>query len=343
MRVAVIGAGYWGPNLVRVFLQSPGVESVTVCDIDRTRLERMAGLYPAVKTEESLDRVLADDDVDAVVVALPAAMHYEIARRALEAGKHVLVEKPMATTTTEAEDLCDLADRSKRVLMVGHTFLFNAAVRKVKGYIDAGDLGDLYYIYAQRLNLGVVRRDVDALWNLAPHDISIILHWLGDVMPDEVICQGASYLQPDVDDVSFLLMRFPSGALGHVHVSWLDPGKVRRMTVVGSAKMVVYDDASADARVQLFDKGIDKQHINESLGRYEDFAQFQLLKRAGDLLVPRVDFAEPLREEAGHFISCVAEGKRPIADAENGLRVVRVLEAARVSREGNGRPVKIED
>jgi predicted dehydrogenase len=225
--------------------------------------------------------------------------------------------------------------------MVGHTFLFNAAVRKVKQYVDTGELGRIYYVYAQRLNLGIVRRDIDVLWNLAPHDVSIILHWLGDRLPVEVTCQGSSYLQRDLDDVSFLMMRFADGILGHVHVSWLDPSKVRRMTVVGSSKMAVYDDTSAEARVQLYDKGIDRQHIDRNLGRFEDFAEFQLVQRAGDLLVPRVQFAEPLKEEADHFVSCIAERSTPITDGASGLRVLQVLEAAKTSREQQGRPTPV--
>jgi predicted dehydrogenase len=199
----------------------------------------------------------------------------------------------------------------------------------------------VYYIYSQRLNLGIVRKDVDALWNLAPHDISIILHWLGDQQPVEVTYGGASYLQKGIDDVSFVTLRFESGALAHLHVSWLDPSKVRRMTVVGSSKMVVYDDVSAERRVQLFDKGIDRQGMDRNLGQFEDFAQFQLLQRAGDLLIPKINFTEPLKEESNHFIECVRQNTKPIADGQNGLEVVRVLEAASTSRENQGRPTRI--
>jgi predicted dehydrogenase len=341
MKVAVVGAGYWGPNLVRVFAQNADVEKVTVCDIDRKRLDRMKKAHPGIDVADDLDKLLADASVDAVVVALPAALHYEATRKALLAGKHVLVEKPLASTAAEAEELCELAERGKRVLMVGHTFLFNAAVKRVKEYIDGGTLGEVYYVYGQRLNLGIVRKDVDALWNLAPHDISILLHWLGDRTPEQVSYQGASYLQPGVDDVGFLAMKFPGGVMGHIHVSWLDPGKVRRMTVVGSAKMVVYDDVSADARVQLFDKGIDRKQIDTSLGSFNDYAEFQLLQRAGDLLIPRVDFPEPLKEEAAHFVACCRGGVKPIADGANGLRVVRVLEAARRSRDAGGATVRL--
>lgn len=341
MKVAVVGAGYWGPNLVRVFSQSTGVAGVTVCDIDRARLDRMKKAHPGIEVVDDLDRMLADASIDAVVVALPAALHHAAAKKALLAGKHVLVEKPLASTAAEAEELCALAETHGRVLMVGHTFLFNAAVKKVKDYIDGGTLGEVYYVYGQRLNLGIVRRDVDALWNLAPHDISILLHWLGDRAPEEVSYTGASYLQPGVDDVGFLSMRFPGGVMGHIHVSWLDPGKVRRMTVVGSAKMVVYDDVSTDARVQLFDKGIDRKRMDTNLGGFESYAEFQLLQRAGDLLIPRVDFPEPLKEEAAHFVACCREGKRPLADGANGLRVVRVLEGAHRSREAGGAAVRI--
>lgn len=343
MKLAVVGAGYWGPNLVRVFVQHPQVQSVTVCDNDASRLERMKELYPAVDLASEIDRVISDPSIEAVVIALPAAMHYEVTRKALEAGKDVLVEKPLASTVAEGEALCRLARERERVLMVGHTFLFNAAVRKVKSYIDEGTLGDLYYLYGHRLNLGIVRNDVDALWNLAPHDISIMLHWLGNELPEEVTCHGASYLQPGVDDVAFLTLRFPSGVLGHVHVSWLDPSKVRQMTVVGSKKMVVYDDVSAEARVRLYDKGIDRRQMDSHLGRFEDFAEFQFLQRAGDLLIPRVQFREPLKEEAEHFVRCVRERSEPLPNGPNGLQVLRVLEAAKRSREARGRPARIEE
>ena len=341
MRVAVLGAGYWGPNLVRVFAQNPDVASVTVCDIDRKRLDKIKKSQPGVDLADDYDKLLAGGTIDAVVVALPAALHFEAARKALAAGKHVLVEKPLASTAKEAEELCELAERGGRVLMVGHTFLFNAAVRRVKEYIDRGVLGEVYYVYGQRLNLGIVRKDVDALWNLAPHDISILLHWLGDRTPEQVSYQGASYLQPGVEDVGFLAMKFPGGIMGHIHVSWLDPGKVRRMTVVGSAKMVVYDDVSADARVQLFDKGIDRKQTDTNLGTFTEYSEFQLLQRAGDLLIPRVDFPEPLKEEAAHFVACCRGGVTPIADGANGLRVVRVLEAARRSHEHGGATVRL--
>jgi predicted dehydrogenase len=342
VRIAVVGVGYWGPNLVRVFVQHAKVESVVVCDLDRSRLDRMRVLYPTIETRERMDDVLDDPSIDGVVLALPAALHHEATRRALRAGKDVLVEKPLAMTVPEGRELCSLARDRGRVLMVGHTFLFNAAVRKVKQYVDSGELGTIYYIYAQRLNLGIVRRDVDVLWNLAPHDVSIVLHWLGDRLPVEVTCQGSSYLQRELDDVSFLMMRFADEILAHVHVSWLDPSKVRRMTVVGSSKMAVYDDTSAEARVQLFDKGIDRQHIDRNMGRFEDFAEFQLVQRAGDLLIPRVAFAEPLKEEADHFVSCIASRSTPITDGENGLRVLQVLEAATRSRREQGRPVRLD-
>jgi predicted dehydrogenase len=341
MHVAVVGTGYWGPNLVRVFNSHPQVDRLSVCDTDRSRLNRMQALYPGVALEDDLERVMADESIEAVVLALPTQLHYQATKQALQARKHVFVEKPLARTVAEAEELCGLAEEMGKVLMVGHTFLFNSAVRKVKGYVDSGDLGEVYYVYGQRLNLGIVRSDVDALWNLAPHDVSILLYWLGAGLPEEVVCSGSSHLQPGIDDVSFLILRFGNGVLGHLHVSWLDPNKVRRMTVVGSKKMVVYDDVAAEARVQLFDKGIDRKQTDRNLGRFEDFAQFQLLRRAGDLLVPKVDFVEPLQQEAAHFMNCVREGERPLSDGRNGLDVVRVLEAASRSRNNDGKPERI--
>ena len=225
--------------------------------------------------------------------------------------------------------------------MVGHTFEYNPAVQKVKEYIKGGDLGEVYYIYSQRLNLGQVRRDVNVFWNLAPHDISIVLCWLEEE-PESVSAKGVTVLQKGIEDVVFLHMKFPGGRSAHIHTSWLDPNKVRRMTVVGSKKMVVYDDTLADARVQLFDKGVDRKNLSQNLGEYDDFGKFQLIQRAGDLLIPKVDATEPLRVECAHFVECVASGKKPQTDGANGLRVVKILEAGQASLNENGIEVAVK-
>lgn len=345
VNVALIGVGYWGPNVARALAEVDGARLHTLCDADPERLTRLRRLYPDTRFVSDVEAVLADSDIDAVVIATPVVTHHELARKALLAGKHVLVEKPLAATSAQCEELIGLASERRLTLMVGHVFLFNAAVRKVKDYIDTGELGEILYIYAQRLNLGQVRRDVNALWNFGPHDVSILCYWL-DAQPERVIARGYSYVQPDIEDVVFMTLDFPNKVGANVHISWLDPLKVRRMTVVGSKKMVVYDDVSADARITVYDKGVSRKARTAGagqspLGSYETFGEFQLLLRAGDVVIPKVDFVEPLRVECEHFIACITSGSRPMTDGNDGLRVVRVLEAAQRSLANDGRPEAI--
>ncbi len=336
VNIALVGVGYWGPNLARAISELDEARLQTVCDRDSARLERLRRQYPGAKFVANFDDVLADEEVHAVILATPVVTHYALARKALLAGKHILVEKPLAATTAQCEDLIRLAAERSLTLMVGHVFLYNAAVRKVKAYIDSGELGDVRYIYSQRLNLGQVRQDVNALWNFAPHDISILCYWL-NAEPERVIARGYSYVQPEIEDVVFMTLDFPNQVGANVHISWLDPLKVRRMTVVGSEKMVIYDDVSADARITVYDKGVSRtvrgapRDIAESLGSYETFGEFQMLLRAGDVLIPKVDFGEPLLVECQHFVDCVRSGDTPLTDGRDGLRVVRVLEAAQRS------------
>lgn len=336
--IAVVGAGYWGPNLIRNF--SAVGHLVAVVDRDEARLQKQRLLYPGVLYTADIEEVLASDAVDGVALATPADSHYALAKKVIEAGKSVFVEKPLAQTVAECEDLIDLAAERGVVLMVGHTFEFNAAVQYVEKCIEQNELGQIYYIYSQRLNLGVVRSDINALWNLAPHDISIALRWLKK-MPVRVDARGYTYLQPGIEDVVYLNMEFEDGIAVHVHVSWLDPGKVRRMTVVGSEKMIVYDDASTEAKIQLYDKGIDRRGLDGSLGDFDSFGKFQLIQRAGDVLIPRIDFAEPLRNECQHFVECIVAGKKPLTDGENGLRVVKILEAASRSLAAGGASIEL--
>jgi predicted dehydrogenase len=344
--IAVIGVGYWGPNLVRNLAATGQGQLRVVCDQSPKRLQEMGRLYPAADLTASSDEALSRSDVDAVVVATPAGTHYQLARQVLESGRSVFVEKPLARSVRECEELIELAQSKNSVLMVGHTFEYNAAVEYVESLIDAHELGQIYYLYSQRLNLGVVRHDVNALWNLAPHDISIALRWLKKE-PARVRARGYTYLQAGVEDVVYVDLEFDDGVAVHIHVSWLDPGKVRRTTVVGSRKMVVYDDGSTDAKIQLFDKGIDRERLDEgedfaSLGEFDSFGKFQLTQRAGDVLIPKIDFAEPLRRECAHFVDCVDSGTRPLTDGENGLRVVRVLEGATRSIQSGGTPVELQ-
>lgn len=336
IRAAVVGLGYWGPNLVRVAAESPDFELAAICDADAGRLESIGRRHPGARATASFDSVLDDAAIDAVVLATPAETHHRLVRAALDAGKHVLVEKPMARTVEECEDLIQAATSANRVVMPGHVFLYNAGVRKVRDYIASGELGDVYYAYSQRLNLGQVRRDVNALWNFAPHDLSI-LDWWFDATPERVTANGFSYIQPGIEDVVFMTLEYPNGIGANVHISWLDPHKVRLMTVVGSEKMVVYDDTSADERIRLYDKGVVKKMLDgadQSLGRFETFAQFQLLLRAGDVLIPKIDFVEPLQLEFADFAAAIRGEHPPLSDAQLGLHVVRSLVAAQAAMRG---------
>lgn len=325
--VALVGYGYWGPNLARNVAACPGGRLHTVCDVDPASQARARKLHPGARVTDDWESVLQDPAVDAVIIALPVGLHHSFALEALDAGKHVLVEKPLARSVAECDELIQVADRVGRVLMVGHTFEFNAAVKLIGDYVRSGELGDPYYVSMRRTNLGIVRSDENAMWSLAPHDISILVSWLQRA-PLSVSATGMARLQPDIEDVVFMSVRFEEDIIGHVHCSWLDPSKVRDATIVGSRKMAVYDDVSQDMKVRLYDKGIVKQ---TSLGRYETFARFQMLARAGDMLVPKVEFREPLALEMEHFVGCVASGATPLTDGSNGRRVVAVLEAAQRS------------
>jgi predicted dehydrogenase len=330
VNVALIGLGYWGPNLARNLSVLSRARLHAVCDTRAERLEHFGRQYSGVKTMANAEDVFADPEIDAVVIATPVQTHFELAAAALRAGKHVMVEKPLAQSSQQCEELIALADAGQLILMTGHVFIYNAAVRKVKEYIQSGELGEIYYVYSQRLNLGVIRQDVNALWNFCPHDFSILRYWL-EAEPERIYAHGNSYVQPGIEDVVFVNMDFPNGVGANVHISWLDPNKLRRMTVVGSEKMVIYDDVSADAKVLVYDKGVSKKPQAESLGRYESFGEFQLLLRAGDVLIPKIDFVEPLKLECQHFVDCVLSGSQPLTDGRDGLKVVQMLEAAQAS------------
>jgi predicted dehydrogenase len=349
-RVGVVGAGYWGPNLIRNLAELPRSPLAAVADRDATRLDFARTRYPQVRFYGDIGELLADPEVNAVVLATPAELHERHALAALEAGKHVFVEKPLATTSAACRLLASAAERRGRVLMVGHTFLHNDAVRWVKERIDSGDLGEVLYLYSRRLNLGQVRQDVNVVWNLAPHDVSIMLYLLGQ-RPSRVTCHGQSFLQKGVEDVGLLVLEFdetPTGArrAAHIHVSWLDPNKVREVVVVGSKKMVVYDDVDADHTIRVYDKGVDRRPEQSSQDgdpreRLDSFGEFKLWLRWGDLTVPKLRVSEPLRNEMAHFVHCVETGERPLTDATNGLEVVRVLEAADESLRAGSRPIEI--
>jgi predicted dehydrogenase len=322
--VAQLGVGYWGPNLLRNLVANKTCRVSKVVDLSGERRDYVKRLYPSIKVTDKAELVFDDPSIDAVVIATPVNTHFEMAVNALKAGKHVLVEKPMARTIEEVRQIGKVAGSKNLVAMVGHTFLYNAAVRYVKKLIDSGDLGDIRYIYSQRLNLGRIRPDVDALWNFAPHDISIIQYWLGNPTPVSVTRRGIDYIQNGIDDVVFLNIIYPNKVMANVHVSWLDPNKIRRITVVGSKKMVVYDDM-ADNKIAIFDKGIDPV---AKLGENMDYdnLNFQTFShRSGDVLLPRIDFKEPLKVEIEHFIDCIQNGRECLTDVKHALEVVRIL------------------
>jgi predicted dehydrogenase len=331
--IAVVGTGDWGANLVRNFASLGGSRLVALCDSDPQRLAATTARYPGTRACSLVEQVAAASDVQAVVVSASAVNHYPLARTLLEAGKDVFVEKPLTLEVAHAEELVRLAAKHGRILMVGHLLLYHPAVRYLKQMVTRGDLGDVFYIYSQRVNLGKVRRDENALWSFAPHDLSVILHLL-DAEPVDVVARGSAFLQPRVEDVVFLDLRFPGGGLAHVHVSWLDPHKLRKVTVVGSQKMVVFDDMEASEKVRVYDKGVERGGQVVSYGD-------ALTVRSGDILIPKISLQEPLRLECQHFVECVRDRKTPLTDGADGLRVVRVLAAAQASLEQGGAPVPV--
>jgi predicted dehydrogenase len=339
VNVGVIGYGYWGPHLVRNLSELPNCRVAMLADLEASRREQAARRYPGLRTTADAGDLFAAADLDAVVIATPICTHFDLARRALEAGKHCLVEKPLAEHADEARELVTLAEQRNLVLMVGHTFLYNEAVRDVRRRIERGELGQVYYLYSQRLNLGKVQSDTNALWSLAPHDVSIFCYLVGG-RPTRVAARGVCYIQDGIQDVVFLTLTFAGGVMAHAHVSWLDPNKVRRVTVVGSEKMVIYDDM-ADAKVAVYDKGVSRRNLEVSLGPFETFGQYQLLYRAGDVLLPKVNVVEPLHVETAEFIGCIESGRKPLADGRNGLDVVAVLEAAQRSLDTGGADVEL--
>jgi predicted dehydrogenase len=305
--------------------QNPRVDLRWICDWDDKGLEMAKAMAPTARQTIDHTELLADPDMTGVVIATPVDSHYRLALAALQASKHVLVEKPLCRTTQEAQDLCSEAERCGMRLMVGHTFLYNGAVRKIKAMIDSGELGDIHYIFSRRLNLGIVRQDVDVLWSLAPHDLSILNYWL-DRPVERASATGDAFLQDGIADVVFAHLTYAGNVAGHVLVSWLDPNKVRQITVVGTRRMLVFDDVSTDARIVVYDKGIDRTSLEENLGTSDSFAQHQLKLRAGDAWLPRVEFREPLMVQLDEFVDCIVGGRRPFTDGQAGLAVVRLLE-----------------
>ena len=333
VRVGVIGCGYWGPHLVRNLHEMPEAELIGVSDLRPERLDYVGSRYPGVRLLSDHHDLLATD-VDAVVVASPIHTHYAVARDALVAGKHVLVEKPLATNVMEAADLVTLARARRRVLMAGHTFLYNPAVQELRRLVQAGELGRIYYGDAARLNLGLFQRHANVLWDLAPHDISILMHVLGQD-PVMVSARGSTCVQADVHDVCYMEIQFSGGTSAHVHVSWLDPDKVRRLTLVGDRRMAVFDDVSATTKLRIYDQGVEYPVT-------DNYGEFELAYRHGEIVIPYIAWREPLRLECEHFLDCVRRGDRPLSDGEQGLAVVATLQAADRSLRSGGLRVPVE-
>ncbi len=332
INVAVVGYGYWGPNLVRNFQEVDGCQLI-VCDRDEQRLAKAQGKHSALKVTSDYSAVLKDSRVDAVVIATPIGTHYKLARRALENGKHVMVEKPLAGTVSEAECLVEKAAKLGLTLMVDHTFIYTGAVRKMKEIVEQGALGDLYYFDSVRINLGLVQHDVNVLWDLAPHDVAI-LGYLIQESPVAVCANGASHLGNGIENVAYLSVYFNSGFIAHFHNNWLAPVKVRTVIVGGSKKMILYDDMDNSEKVKIYDRGIDvnnNENIHDALVAY----------RLGDMWAPRLDTTEALYRVAAEFVDCIKTKRKPISDGVSGLNVVKILEASEMSIKRRGREVKL--
>jgi len=332
--LAVVGCGYWGIHHVRVAASRRGARLVAVCDSDEEALGRASRLAPAARALRSFDEVLADPSIDAVVLATPAREHGDQAARALAAGRHVLVEKPLALAVAEAERVVAAAAAAGRVLAVGHLMLYHPAVMRLRDLLSSGELGQLYYLYSTRVNLGRLRSDENALWSFAPHDLSMIDFLLDGEVPESVSARGQSYLQAGVEDVVFVTLKYGRGQMAHIHLSWLDPRKERRLTLVCSRKMVEFDDVAGE-KLRIYDKGYDRPPA------FSQYAEYLTL-RQGDIHIPHVPMAEPLALELDHFLDCIRTGTTPRTDGASGLRCVRVLAAAQASLERDGAPVRVE-
>jgi len=336
IKFGIIGCGHWGPNHVRIFNQPPHSQVVICADKDEERRKAIQALYPQVRVADDYRAILDDVSIDAVVVATPTNTHFTITKEALSAGKHVLCEKPLTLDPGECLQLKELAAAQKRVLMVGHIFLFNRGIKRLKEYLQSGELGKIQYAHSERTNLGPFRYDVNALWDLAPHDISIF-NYLFDACPVSVSARGARCLGPTLEDLAFASLEYPGQVLVNVHVSWLDPKKVRQITVVGDKKMVAWDDLDNVGPIKLYDK-----HVERTSKFYATYGEFQLLSREGSITIPNVGFSEPLKEQAQYFLGCITKGESPdIADARKGCDVVRTLVAIQKSMENGGTPVSV--
>jgi len=332
IKVGVVGCGYWGPNLVRNFRSLADCHLKMMCDMSEQRLAHLKSLYPEVEAATDYNRMLNGVGLDAVIIATAVRSHYPLAKASLQAGKHTFIEKPMASSSHECEELIEIARKNSLVLMIGHTFLYSPAVRKIKEIVDSGDIGEIRYINARRLNLGLFQKDINVTWDLAPHDIAIALHIIGE-QPITVNCQGSAHITPGIEDRTTMCLNFQKQRTAIIQSSWLDPRKVREMTIVGSKRMIVYDDVAPLEKIRIFDARVERPP------HYDTFAEFQYAYHYGDVYSPYIKQEEPLKTECQHFLDCIKFGKTPLTDGRQGLELVRILEASSESLKKGGAPV----
>jgi predicted dehydrogenase len=334
INLGVVGCGYWGPNLIRNLRSLADCRLKVMCDVSEDRLKHLRSLYPDVEGETRFENLLKVPDLDAIVIATPVRHHFTMAKASLLAGKHTLIEKPMAASSAECEELIAIAREKGLALMVGHTFLYSAPVRKIKEIIDKNDIGEIRYISARRLNLGLFQKDINVAWDLAPHDISIILHIMGE-MPYSLNCRGAAHITPGMEDVTSMNLQFTKDRSAIIQSSWLDPRKVREITIVGSKRMIVYDDVIPQEKIKIFDVRVERPP------HYDTFGEFHYAYHYGDVYCPHIKQDEPLKTECQHFVDCIRSGAVPITSGAKGLEVVRILEASSVSVKQDGIPVTL--
>ncbi len=334
IKVGVVGCGYWGPNLIRNFRSLPDCNLKIMCDLNGSRLAHLKSLYPEVQGETDYKHMLNGSGLDAVVIATAVKTHYPMAKASLLAGKHTFIEKPITSSSHECEELIDIAQKNGLVLMTGHTFLYSPAVRKIKEIVDTGDIGEIRYISARRLNLGLFQKDINVAWDLAPHDISIIQHIMGE-QPVTINCRGSAHITPGVEDVTTMCLSFRRQQTAIIHSSWLDPRKVREMTIVGSRRMIVYDDIAQTEKIRIYDARVERPP------HYDTFAEFHYAYHYGDVYAPYVKQEEPLKVECQHFLDCIRHGTTPLTNGKKGLELVQILEASTESLKRGGGPVDL--
>jgi len=334
VNIAVVGCGYWGPNLVRNFSSISECKMKKVCDTDVERLTYIKRLYSEVETVSEFEQVVSAPEIDAVAVATPVRFHFEMAMKSLQAGKHTFIEKPMASSVAECKELIEIAEKKNLILMVGHTFIYSTPVCKIKEIVDSGELGRIQYISARRLNLGLLQKDINVAWDLAPHDISIILYIMNET-PVSVNCQGKAHVNPDIEDVTSMTLNFARDGLATIQSSWLDPNKVREITFVGNKKMLVYNDVEPIEKIKIYDKRVDIP------SHYDTFAEFQYAYHYGDMYSPYLKLVEPLKVECQHFLDCIRTGRKAQSGGIEGIRIIQILEAASQSLQNGGAEVKL--